>query len=59
MISGNGAEEVMVRKKMRLLINYLNNAYNDLRHENKSLIAEAIKARIEGRDKVGTLESKV
>lgn len=51
MLSGNGAEEVLVKEKIRLLINNLNNAYNDLRHEGKSLTAEAIKARIEGRDK--------
>ncbi|WEK17887.1 MAG: site-specific integrase [Candidatus Pedobacter colombiensis] len=50
-LSGNGAEELMVREKMRLLINNLNNAYNDLRHENKAVNAELIKARVEGRDK--------
>ncbi|MET4142877.1 Arm DNA-binding domain-containing protein [Pedobacter sp. UYP1] len=50
-LSGNGAEELMVREKMRLLVNNLNNAYNDLRHENKAVNAELIKARVEGRDK--------
>lgn len=50
MLSGNGMEEAMIREKMRLLINDLNNAYNDLRHENKGVNAESIKARTDGRD---------
>ena len=37
MLSGNGMEEVMIREKMRLLINDPNKAYNDLRNENKGV----------------------
>ncbi|RQO74534.1 integrase [Pedobacter sp. KBW06] len=50
-LSGNGKEEALVREKIRLLINDINNAYNDLKYENKPLSSETIKARVEGYDK--------
>lgn len=50
-LSGNGKEEALVREKIRLVINDINNAYNDLKYENKPLSSEAIKARVEGYDK--------
>ncbi|MNK28371.1 Tyrosine recombinase XerD [compost metagenome] len=51
MLSGNGKEEALIREKIRLLINDINNAYNDLKYENMPLSAEAVKARVEGYDK--------
>lgn len=50
-LSGNGKEETLVREKIRLLINDINNAYNDLKYEHKPLSSESIKARVEGYDK--------
>ncbi|WP_448104347.1 site-specific integrase [Pedobacter panaciterrae] len=50
-LTGKGVEEQMIREKIRLLSNEINNAYNELRYENKSLTAESIKARTEGLDK--------
>jgi integrase/recombinase XerD len=50
-LSGNETEDIRIREKMRLLTNDINNAYNDLRHENKGLTAEAVKARVDRTDK--------